>query len=82
MLILNVLLVLIILGLPGLPLIMPKLDYCWINIEDNQNTFNNVWHIGLLYKLYKLGMNGIEWRFVSVSFRESNIEYIMKEIYP
>jgi hypothetical protein len=44
----------------------------YVAFLDNQKAFNNVWHSGLLYKLYKLGINGRGWHLLSDSFRESS----------
>lgn len=36
---------------------------------DNAKAFNTVWHNGLFYKLYKLGIKGKTWRIMKDSFK-------------
>jgi len=37
---------------------------------DNAKAFNTVWHDGLFYKLFHLGINGKMWRLIRDSFQE------------
>jgi hypothetical protein len=40
---------------------------------DNAKAFDKIWHDGLLYKLYKLGVQGKVWRIIAHSYKCFNV---------